>query len=271
MIIKYGENSIKNEAPAIYSEMAEIDTGDVDYKRQLKVSAIHKIFQEVATEHTKLLKCAMSDLAEKNLTWVISKMYTNIIRRPNMFERVLVKTWATKPVGKIVERDFTMEDMYGNIIVRATSKWCIIDMNTRKPVEISSFPHKEPTSYYNVRAMEAVFPDYYGEDLKEHKYLEFERVVRLSDLDLNNHMNNTIYIDLIFDILTREEYDKNTFEGLYIKYKKEARFGDKIVIRKYTVKDLICIKGFVDDREIFEAVVDILTDEEKKTKLGIKS
>lgn len=269
MVIKIdnGNNLGKREVPGIYSEIVEIDAGDVDYTREIKMSAIQKIFQSLATDHVKLMKLSMTDLQEIGYTWVISRMFTKIIRRPRLYDRVLARTWCSKANGKVVERDFEVEDEEGNILIKASSKWCVIDMTTRKPIDIDkTLKYIEPKKYCDKKAFDVNYPDYYGENLEEQKYLEFTRKVRLSDLDLNNHMNNTIYIDMIFDIFTPEEYNKNTFEGMYIKYKKEARLGDEIIIRKYYVKDLIVVKGFVKGVEIFESVIDIFTEEEKRSR-----
>lgn len=265
MIKRKNVTEENKEIPAVYIERVEIGTGDVDPNRIVKVSALQKIFQEVASDHTKILRVGFEDLAEKNLSWVISRINTVIIRRPRLYENILVRTWPLRSGIVESERDFEIEDSDGNVIMKATSKWCIIDSRTRKPIKMSEFSFREP-DYISRRALEYSFPDYYGKNLSEEKHLTFERKVRLSDLDLNGHMNNTIYVDMIFDVLTKDEYNKNTFEGLYMKYKKEARLGDTIEIKKYYVGDLICVKGFVDGREIFESVIDILTEEEKTSK-----
>lgn len=263
----------KRSAPPVYVETVEVASGDVDYKREIKFSAMQKIFQEVASNHCRILKIGFVDLLPHNLLWVISRVNSQFIRRPHLFEKLVVRTWPLAPSKTSIEREFEVEDADGNIIVTATSKWCLIDKDTRKPVLYNSFEHNEP-KYIDRHACDYTFPDYFGQKLEEQKGITSSRFVRLSDLDLNGHMNNTIYVDLIFDVLSKEEYDKNVVEGLYIKYKKEAKFGNNIVIRKYLIRDLICVKGFVDENEIFEAVVDLLTPEEaeaKHIKLGVLS
>lgn len=265
MIKRKRVTELGKDVPAVYIESVEIGTSDVDPNRIVKVSALQKIFQEVASDHSKIMSIGFEDLAKQNLSWVVSRFNTEIIRRPKLYEKILVRTWPLQPGVVESEREFEVEDSDGNLIMRATSKWCIIDTKTRKPTRMSEFTFREP-QYTSRRALEYKFPDYYGKDLSEEKHLTFERRVRLSDLDLNGHMNNTIYVDMIFDVLTDEEYNKNTFEGLYMKYKKEARLGDVIEIKKYYIGDLICVKGFVNSREIFESVIDILTEEERISK-----
>lgn len=253
------------KAPSVYEEIITIDSGSVDHNLEVKLSGIQRIFQEVAGNHTKLMKIGFLDLLEKELSWVITKLKTTIIRKPKLYEELTFRTWPRKPGSILAERDFEVEDANGNIIVRSTSMWCLISNITRRAVRIVDFPHNEP-DYIEDRTLEFSFPNYFGIKLEEQKHFESSRTVKLSDLDLNGHMNNTIYVDLVFDVLTKEEYDNYLVEGLYMKYKREAKYGDRITVKKYLIQDLVCVKGFVGETEIFEAVLDLLTAEEREER-----
>ena len=56
---------------------------------------------------------------------------------------------------------------------------------------------------------------------------EFE--VRYNDLDVNGHANNGNYIVWAFEPLSFEFKDKHRIKTLDMVYKKEAKFGEKII------------------------------------------
>ena len=56
------------------------------------------------------------------------------------------------------------------------------------------------------------------------------RTVRLTDLDSNMHMNNTVYADVITDCFGEEILTSNGIDELFIKYHLQARLGDELTL-----------------------------------------
>jgi acyl-acyl carrier protein thioesterase len=99
-----------------------------------------------------------------------------------------------------------------------------------------------------------VIPEYFAErfGIKEEKY--FEKIKRINlkkdekvlneanykimkrDIDINNHVNNSIYAELLFESLP-EIYSEIKFSEININYMKELVLGDRVVIDVYLEKD----------------------------------
>lgn len=47
-------------------------------------------------------------------------------------------------------------------------------------------------------------------------------------MDVNQHVNNTNYIDFAYEVLPKELYENCDFKNVEIEYKHELRLGDKI-------------------------------------------
>ena len=48
------------------------------------------------------------------------------------------------------------------------------------------------------------------------------------DIDLINHMHNIYYLDLAYEVLPEDVYEKRPFNEIRITYKHEIVLGDKI-------------------------------------------
>jgi acyl-ACP thioesterase len=56
------------------------------------------------------------------------------------------------------------------------------------------------------------------------------RPVVYSDIDFNRHMNTLRYIDLIFDTLPLEQFEKGDAMRLDINFLAEARYGEVVSV-----------------------------------------
>ena len=65
---------------------------------------------------------------------------------------------------------------------------------------------------------------------------EIEYKVSRRDIDLNGHMHNLYYLDIAYEALPEDVYEKRPFDSFRIQYKKEVKLGDVVKCR-YTFKD----------------------------------
>ncbi|MEP0711288.1 MAG: hypothetical protein ABJC55_05130, partial [Algoriphagus sp.] len=82
--------------------------------------------------------------------------------------------------------------------------------------------------------------------------LKTERLrVRYSDLDLNNHVNNTSYVRWVENILRENGCDTPRF---LINYLAECGMGDVLDINLYRHEQDFLVEGLVEDKQVFLAV-----------------
>ena len=143
--------------------------------------------QGLAGKHADLLGVGRDVCLEKNIAWVVTHMFVDIIDMPRSDETLVYSTWPSVTGAVRSERDFEIRDKNGNLKIRAISQWVLIDLNTRRPMRISD-----------------CFPDWMGinERVWEREFDKCADFVptkthvmacRFDDIDVNQHINNAVY------------------------------------------------------------------------------
>ena len=121
------------EPQANYKTKYTIGISDVDFMETLKISALFKYFQELASAHADLLGFGIDLISSKhNVTWVLVKIKVDIDRLPKWNEEIEIETWPLKPKRFEFQRDYIVRDKAGNVIIRAISDWVIMDVTSRE-------------------------------------------------------------------------------------------------------------------------------------------
>ena len=144
---------------------------------------------------------------------------------------------------KVVDKD-------GNILINLTSIWAIIDSETRKPIFQCPFSEKLVEEHL---PDELPFPKKI--DAKEETFLVEERLIHYSDVDLNGHLNNVKYIELLTDVHDSLFHHKNAIKILTMNYLKEIKEGSRVqVMASKGNPELVEIKS--DDQVCFTAHIE---------------
>lgn len=209
----------------IWEEKVTIPAYISDRTDHLDVWGLARIIQDAADHHTDATGCGYAPMREQGLAWVLARMYYEIYRLPSVGETVTVRTWSRGCDSLQFARDCELIDVDGNKIVGITTIWVVINYETRKLRRMTDFlsdyeHHDIPaTAITNLKRLSIPKLDC--------MVFEKDTLVEESMIDHNNHMNNAVYLRLIFDALTGLEYDKQhcSFE---INYLQETALGDTI-------------------------------------------
>ena len=216
-----------------------------DLNNRLSAKSILNIFQDVASVHGEELGVGYKTMLAKNLYWVLSRIKFDIVKMPEINQVVVVETWPHVK-GKIdFDRDFNILSENGELLVKGTSKWCVIDTKSRK------LQRSDNVNYVGKYCLDENYPEKFGKIVltaKEQK-LSFVYRVRFSDLDHNGHMNNTNYANLILNAVQNK-----TFTHFEINFLNECLQDDEIYI-SVTEDDGEYVIGKVGDRTVFIAYI----------------
>ena len=101
----------------------------------------------------------------------------------------------------------------------------MVDINKGRPVKID----EEYISQYKPEPDKSSFDISEIDKLQEQE--EYERacecVIRKSDIDINGHVHNLNYMDMIEELLLDDERATD-FKDIRVTYKKEIKFGDEV-------------------------------------------
>lgn len=201
-----------------------IRTFDVDSAGFLRPTTILGYLQEAASEHLTLLGIPVKALIADGLTWVLSRVHLRIERYPKRGEELTVRTWPSLREGRFSCREFELLDHGGSVVARATSSWAAIDLATRRPVRIDRLPPYPLTPRRAIADDFATIPPLLEPQTEEH----FR--VRRSDLDMNCHVNNMVYVGWALDAIPDDLAERLRPVSLEIGYRAEALAGEEITV-----------------------------------------
>lgn len=239
----------------IVEQEYQVKLSEIGKDNKATNKAILSYLEDIGGIHSNMAGNGIFDIPTTHLTWVVLEWKLKIIRRPNYAEKIKVTTWSRNSIKCYAYRDFEIFDETGNVIVIAASKWVLVNTQKEKIVKIE----EDLLSKYKPELDKKVFENEEFEKIKEpEKYsLEAEYQVRRADIDVNNHMHNLNYLDLVNEVLPEEVYKEKNFDNVRITYKKEIKFGDTVKCKYGSdgTKHIVAIKS--EDEKTLHSIIEM--------------
>lgn len=204
----------------IYSENFSIRNSDFSYIDLIKPQSILEIAEEIAGRHAEKLNIGYETLKKRNLAWVCVRSKFEIVSNLRNGENAIVETYPSIP-GKIdMDRNYIIKDLSGNIKVRGTTKWILIDFNTRRiqRVNVIDYPYNNDSTSIIPNMSKVVI----NEDVILNNRIDFK--VLVNDLDHNGHVNNARYVEHVYNTFDLEE--TRIIESFEVEYVKELKYNE---------------------------------------------
>lgn len=252
-----------------YSDQFEIPCFMFDCNEELRPAAFMDIAQQLAAKGSEQLGISDQDLARYGLVWILARMTVEFDALPRRRDAASVFTWHRGIDSLFFLRDYLMlplsSDSSSNNnepsaqpLIRATSSWILMDLNTRTVVRPDRLPtdirvsaqyheaaikHKD-TSPYNCEKI--IVPR--GTNLEE---IGSHKVV-YSDLDYNGHANNAKYTVWALDALPFDYVQSHPIKRISINFNREAHLGETVhLLHIETAPDTHLLEGRIGDSQIF--------------------
>ena len=209
----------------MFTQEVIVSNNDVDTRFTLKVSALFRYFQDIALLATEEKGVDSISLSKRNIDWVITRMDVEIKRLPKCDEKIIVHTYPGKDLAMLYPRYFFITDEKGEIIVRCSSLWALINSVTRKVIVDRDVINKLPGETYN---NELPLPSKIA--IPDNKEFVEKRTIHYSDLDFNNHMNNVRYVELLSDVHDAAFYKNNRPSFISLNYTREIREKEMVSV-----------------------------------------
>lgn len=199
---------------------------EVGPSRLVRPATLLDYLQDAAAEHASLLRIGVPELHHRELTWVLSRLRLKVERYAGVGETVLVRTWPSTRASLASCREFEVLDQAGGIVARATTSWVVLDLVRRRPVRLAGVLPDYPLEPR--RAIEDDFPtlpraESYGSELSF--------VVRQSDLDMNRHVNNAVYVGWALETAPAAVIESCGPVDIEVGFRAEALAGDTVLAR----------------------------------------
>lgn len=222
----------------------EIRSYQVDPDGKMSLTALSNLFQEIAWRHADSADFGRN-LQEQHLSWIMARMDIKCENLPSWGDSIKVYTAGRGQDKLFAFREFLITDFEEKILAQGMSSWVLMNVQTKRILR----PEKVlPAELFDPKEK----PDWQPEKVKlEGELLKTERLkVRYSDLDLNNHVNNTSYVRWVENILRENGCDTPRF---LINYLAECVLGDELEIHLFKSGDDFIVQGLVEDKQVFLA------------------
>lgn len=212
----------------IFKQNFEIKLNDINKNAEIKNKAIFECLENIAARHADSIHHGIKDIPQIGTTWVLLCWQLEVIKRPVYGDTLEAHTWARKANKCFTYRDYEVY-VNGELYIRASSKWLLVDLEKGRPKKVDDelFDRYKPETGKSVFGIDEI------EKLKELENYEqkIEFPIRKSDIDINGHMHNLNYLDMVTEILDDEEL-KYECNFVRIDYRKEIKIDDKVEVLK---------------------------------------
>ncbi len=202
----------------------EVSFYESDKNRKATPLSILAYLGETSGAHTDTMGFNVENLQSKNLGWVLNRWKVRIDRYPEVKEKITIETWTSGIDKFYATREFVIYDDKDIVLGKASSLWIFIDIVKKKPMRI-------PQTFYQAAdpIEERNFDDFFDfkVDINSTNWVDFH--VRRSDIDYNNHVNNTKYLSWMIESVPDFIFDNYMLNEFEILYKKEALYGSTIL------------------------------------------
>lgn len=237
----------------IFEQNYTVGSRDIGNDHKATNKAMMKYLENIACRHSDEVGYGINEIETTKVVWILLDWKFEVIERPIYGQTIKVRTWSRKMEKCCAYRDFEIHDENGNILAVATTKWVLLDAETRKIQRIS----EELGAKYDSETQKHVFEE---EIDKLHEPENEERSIQLktrrTDIDINNHVNNLNYLDLAYEVLPEEIYNED-LKNVRITYKHQTKQGETVNVAytKQDGKNIITIK--TEDKADLHAIVEL--------------
>ena len=220
-----------------------IKSSQVDPSKTLNYKGLLEICEYMGMEDLIKIGFPYDETLEKGYSWVVAKFSFNIYKLPKYREEIIISTHAKTHSTLVYPRSYIFKDKNNKVIIEAEGEWALIDYYKRNIV----IPSKVGLDF--------------GKDNLEDKDFDYQinkldlvnsytKKIVYSDLDVNNHVNNTKYGAWIADILK----NKKEYKYFRMSFSKEIKLDEEVnILYSNLDNNEVYILGKVNEEKRFEA------------------
>ncbi|MBO5708490.1 MAG: hypothetical protein J6S01_04055 [Bacteroidales bacterium] len=234
-----------------YIQEYTIPCYDTDASGRLKPASFMNLAQEAAGQHAVYLGFGYDDLIVTNTAWILSRVHIRFVDTPMWKDDVVLSTWHKGLNRLFFVRDFRLTDKEGRTRVEATTSWLVMNLETRRLV-------RDPQLREGSECLEDVIATPAGKvqmpkDVEPQ--LMFEHLVAYSDIDVNGHANNAMYMQWAMDAVDYDIASTRPVKEVTINFNHETKAGDVVALYKSIIKTedgrRVYVEGKVGDTSAF--------------------
>lgn len=213
-----------------WSGKYKVNAHDTGINNIVSITGILRYMQDSANCQMEDDGLSYDELFSRGLAFVLSRIKISVYHPIYSHDEIEVETWASESTGVSFNRCYAIK-RNGEIMAEAYSIWALVDTNAHKLVRVSDFEGE----YGQDSPVELDMQKRFRLPADINLTLVGERTVEYQDVDMNRHMNNTRYGDILCGYLPSIE--GNRVIQLEINYISEAPLGENLKVYMATGED----------------------------------
>ena len=205
----------------VWSEQLRVSAHDTDINDNVRPSAMLRYMQEAAVLEFHNTKPSIEQMRRENhKTYLLSRLSMRIYRPLGAYEYITAQSWACPSRHSTFIR--CGQVLHGNeLVAQLHSTWALVDLDTRSLLLVEDNPVLFGTAPVLDMPTRLRIP-------RQVPFSEAaRRTVTYHDCDVNCHMNNTRYADMLCDYL---DMHGHAVSSLMINYNHEAALGETVTV-----------------------------------------
>lgn len=212
---------------AVFTSIYPVHTYEVDPVGKATFPAIFGFLQDSVAEHATKIGYGLDDLRENANMWVLSRFLYRSKRVPLWRETLRIDTWPSGTERIFALRDWLVTNEAGEEIGIGTSSWVVVDIEKRTPVRVERIADRMDMivdRHLFDRSAAKVAPFEHGDP-------SFRAKASFADMDLNEHVNSTRYVEWMFEGLPSGFREQgNELVEIEINFNGESLPGDELLV-----------------------------------------
>lgn len=217
----------KNNEKCIHNAIHPVSIAEADCMHRIKPVLLFNHMQELAASAIEKydIRYGWEELLKQGYAWFLMKYRVEFDFIPSDINEIRVVTESRGCRRMNAFRDFEVFDnSTGQRILRAASCWFVVDIKNKSIINIQ----KEFPEFLNYEDRE---DDLQFQKIRPIDDFDYEKTfhVRYDDLDINNHVNNTVYITWALEALDCDYRKSHNLKAMDIVFKHEITYGEDVL------------------------------------------
>ncbi len=201
----------------------KVNAHDTDLNNIVSLTGLLRYMQDSANCQMEDDGLSYNELFSRGLAFVLSRIKVSVYHPIYSHDEIEVETWACESSGVSFNRCYRIKKN-GEIMAEAYSIWALVDTNAHRLIRVADFEG----NYGQDTPVELDMSKRFRLPADINLTLVGERTVEYQDVDMNRHINNTRYGDILFGYLPKTE--NNRVIKFEINYISEAPLGETIKV-----------------------------------------
>ena len=232
----------------IYKEEHVIQASECDLSAQWKPSAILETMQEMAGKHGELIGVGRNVLMQEGMVWILTRVEVEMDRYPRHREIISTETFPMPNRRWFFPRYYLFKTDKGEVLGKAATLWVLLDPVSRKMLPPGGVADLIPD---NSDLMPPMGMPATVEAVEGEKKI-FSRLPAYTDLDVNQHVNNTRYADWACDALGIDCMREKCLASMQVNYHAEVLPGQEITLHAVCSGENYQVSGYREEKLHFE-------------------